>query len=522
MKYLIAIGLLLLINPLLNFLPAYNEIKFAGTPILAAMLWWYYRPKIKWTDGFLFIFILFMALSASKASALSMVWQPFFTWSSTILLAIGLREWMAAEPKWLEGIIHISFISFTLWISYGILFAVQTTYNPAWVDFAGRNRNFCATIPILYSTPLLLKTTKKWWLKILQLLGLAVLWWIADFQLSALGIGLVILLAMAWLIRQLPESGINNLPLISLTFLVLFPAIWTFTDVLDPIWGKLSSYAMEVDDRWYEVRLSWVAFKQHPLLGVGIGNWYNDVFEYLPLLHSEATPSFSTNHIRPHFFLLALLAEIGIIGWLGFVLPFAGITIMAFRNRSFWKSAAYPYHIAILLTFATFFTLRPSVSSEQNFSAIPLYLMVGYAFLTRDLRQLKGFQWNIRPWVLGFCLPAVVWSCFWFYANHLYLKSILLSRMGEVQQSITLLEKIYHPIFRTVVGQDMYPIDRLLAGKYARLGNREKALFHCQRGYEAFPYHSKFALFYADYLSSSNPEKADSIRMQVHALHNLE
>jgi len=495
MNWIILFGLFCILNPFPNFLPAYDELKMVGLPVLTALTWYQLRPQLKWPDFLMIIFLIFCLLSIFQTSIISMVWQPLFNWICVIFLAIGLRPMLKEH---LLPIVHACFFLYTFHIWVGVEWLVNHTWNDFWVDYAGQNVNFCSVFPIVLGIPFLFTSYKSIGYNALQIGMLAILFRISLFHQSGLGLGLLTLLTPLFILSKIP--GKYRLPIVAAATVGIF--IFTPTEILYYPIQKVLHFANEVDDRLYEVRLSWLSVIHHPILGTGIGNWYNDVYEYLPLMEGKNLP---THHVRSHFFLLRILTE---IGWPGFLAFLSAFGYAIWKKKNLWD----PMVIGIIFIFGTFFTLRPVESNEQNFSEFPLLLLLYYAYLTKDLPDAR----KVSPTgIFALMIPAFLWFSFWFYANHHYLRSIVFENQGNLPKAISSLERIYHPVFRTVVGQDMYPIDQLLASKYAQLDNREKALFHYERGVQMAPYHSNFVLFYANYLQATEPEKADSIRQEV-------
>ena len=495
MIWLILFGLYLILNPFPNFLPAYDELKMVGLPILAGMAWFKIKPSLKWPDIFLMIFLVFAILSMFKASIISMVWQPLFNWIGVIFLAIGMRPLLKEH---LLPIVYACFFLYTFYIWIGVEVIVQHTWNDFWVDYAGQNVNFVSVFPIVLGIPFLFTHHKSFWINVIQPIMLLILLRISMFHESALGLGLLVMLIPLFILSKIPSK--YRLP----SIIIVAAGLWIFLpgELKSYPLNKILRFANEMNDRLYEVRLSWLSILHYPILGTGIGNWYNDVYEFLPLLEGTHFP---THHVRSHFLLMRILTEIGWPGFIGFLAAF-GYAI--FKRRNIFD----PMVIGIVFVFGCFFTLRHVESNDQNFSEFPLLLLLYYALLTADLPDFRP----ISPrWVIALMVPTLMWFSFWFYANHHYLRSIVWENQGEIPQSIESLEKIYHPYFKTVVGQDMYPIDQLLASKYSRLKDRKKALFHFERGVKMAPYHSNFVLYYSNFIQATDPVKADSIRQEV-------
>jgi len=497
MRMLILFGLFCILNPFPNFLPAYNELKFVGIPILAGLVWIYNPPLITKRDVFLIALLAIYFISLLQANIIALSWHPFFTWSGIIFLAIGLRPFLKENEQWFLRMIYASFFLILIWVLYGIFFVVRSTDSGEWVKFVGQNINYAALMPLIYGAPLILKKFESRVADIFQVGLIAVLAFLSWYFQYALGVGMVMVLTGLFLFKYLPEKIIPYAIAGILAFSILGFAL---------LWPQMNeSFFDSTDIRWYRIKLSLIALLKNPMLGVGPGNWYFEVYQYMPLLGVERDVFGQTEfYMASHEFIFRLAAEVGIGGWI----CLAGAMSILFR----YKAKLLPYWGTSLLLLMTFLSERMAESNEQTYNEVPLLLLLMYAMLTGEEKQ----SLKIRGIPVAMIVPAL-WAVFWFYSNHLFLRSIALEKEGKTKESIEKLEAIYHPIFRTVVGSEMLPIDWLLAQKYATLGEETKALEHYEACYQLAPYHVQSALDYAIYLKDRNPEKAKKIAAEIKA-----
>lgn len=454
-KFLFPIGLFLIINPFLNFLPAYNEIKFIGVPFLGILAWMAFKPSLIRLDYFHLVFLFFCFLSITQVKIISLVWQPLFSWIAIIFFSIGARAYLKERKKILEIFLQASFLSMIILIGTGVLKNIPANDNQAWVDYCSQNINYASVIPTVLSPSFLFAEFNKKWIEWTKPLFIFILWYFAYYFSSGLGIGLIALISMLYLIKVFYKTPKSLLKRILSIVIILIGTTIAFYLVYKNI-GEFST-AFSVREQNYF--LSWKAFLESPLLGKGLGNWFFFMQDYMHLLdqpYAHPSPMFS------HSFVERMFSEIGIIGFSCFFLPFLITITQSVRLKKYLSTS----NVMMVIIFGTFFTFRPAESNEQTYNEIPLWL---FLILAQANTEKKTLQVNFQKLSLVVLCLATVWSCYWFYNNHQYLRSIRDRKNQNFEMEAARLKKIYHPIFRTIVGSDLFVVKDLLATAESKL-----------------------------------------------------
>ena len=358
-------GLFFIINPFPSFLPAYNEFKFIGLPVMGIFLWSYYRPSLKTIDIFLLAFVIFVCVSLIDAKVISLSWQPMFNWISIVFLTIGLRPLLQQYQKEIFELFHAAFGLMVLLIGIGIYLKIPSTINQNWVDFAGQNINYCAVMPIIFGTTFIFYPHKSLWWLIPKLISIGVLLHFVDYFRSGLGLVLLAFIIPIFVLKILP-------PKLRLVFVGLGIVVGIFflpKDWIDVFWAKLDEYASGKDIRVYNSMISWIAFKEHWYNGMGAGNWILSVFEYIPDMEIPYE-SFKIGlfHKRSHEFLFRLGSEIGVFGFLCFIVPFFWVVVKTLKSPKILDSILLAPLMTITVIFSCFFTFEIVESNEQTYN----------------------------------------------------------------------------------------------------------------------------------------------------------
>ena len=140
-----------------------------------------------------------------------------------------------------------------------------------------------------------------------------------------------------------------------------------------------------VDQRVRLWEAAWRMFGDHPVFGVGPGNYSVVVEQYLPL-HDKT----------PHNSLLGIVAEAGILGGVLYAILFLGVPIMLWRvmRRSRWSWPAVQAR-AVLTSLCAYLTIGMFISRSDMVLAYIL-LGAGVALITSWRREVSTSQENGR------------------------------------------------------------------------------------------------------------------------------
>jgi N-acetylglucosaminyldiphosphoundecaprenol N-acetyl-beta-D-mannosaminyltransferase len=185
--------------------------------------------------------------------------------------------------------------------------------------------------------------------------------------------------------------------------LLLVAASWSQLTGLERE-GTAEESNHSIDQRTSFAYVSWQMFRDHPLVGVGFGRFYDRKLPYL----SDRSQDFELESIRPlhhHNTLLGALTETGIVGLAAFV------AVLAVWARHAWSLAAHSASPAwIRAQGALMLALMANYLCSALFHDLTLIpsqhmLLFAFAGLTVNLRQQsradKATGWNAPAGCLG-------------------------------------------------------------------------------------------------------------------------
>ncbi|MEX0612217.1 MAG: WecB/TagA/CpsF family glycosyltransferase, partial [Pirellulales bacterium] len=155
--------------------------------------------------------------------------------------------------------------------------------------------------------------------------------------------------------------------------------------------GTTAESNHSVDQRTSFAYVSWQMFRDHPLLGVGFGRFYDRKLPYL----SDRSQDFELDSLRPlhhHNTLLSVLTETGLVGLAAFIAVLAVWTGNAWclaeqTNVSPWIRA----HAALMLALVANYLCSALFHDLTHLSSQHL-LLFAFAGLTVNLRQQAGWH----------------------------------------------------------------------------------------------------------------------------------
>jgi hypothetical protein len=450
MKYILFIFLFYLGYVPFSGYPAYNELKFPVLSMVIVFLGFYYRPTFNKIDTWYGLFLLLALVSLLDIRDIAWAWQPLFSWIAVLLLAIWGRPFFKSN----EILINV-FLQFLYWatisyffyhilllktpglsffqISYmgelvgGRLECHREYYYEGWPHFFKNNFNMAPMVPLILLAPVLFGKyfTRAWWIyRILAAIPAFYLVYYFDSQLGVIVSIFYLLMIPYWYLLKKILLG---------ALAVFLGAVVYFRQILlDKFTAFLAQGSLDVRIP-YDLR-SIEMVKENPLNGTGLGSWFFEAGNGLVYNHNYHTK---------------LLAEIGPLGWLVWILP---VFILFFQRKK--ENAGY----AMLLGgfYVACLTLRPAVSDYVVLSEVHLMGILGYGLATMDKESFSAKRWTA---VFSLLLP--LWFSFNFLANHFHHKAKAAADVGDYCKAIDYLSPYYIPGIKTTVF-DVEPINELL------------------------------------------------------------
>ena len=128
-------------------------------------------------------------------------------------------------------------------------------------------------------------------------------------------------------------------------------------------------------------------FKEKPLTGHGYKSFRNICKKY-DYINSKSVNNRCTTH--PHNYILQLLAETGIIGFLLFCFFLISIFLRAIKYRSIQNKALFIFLIGVFLSFL--FPIKPGGSIFSTMNSFNMFYILGWVLYSssyNDIRNLK-------------------------------------------------------------------------------------------------------------------------------------
>ena len=240
-------------------------------------------------------------------------------------------------------------------------------------------------------------------------------------------------------------------------------------------------------------------FLEHPILGIGLGNWHLAAYQFDFSNISEFNNPLDFIRYRSHNLYASHLVELGIIGFLAFVYPLGKVMTKGWRysnSLSLFQKAAYASLLVYLFTSFFYCTVN---SYEYHFSSMQLLAFCALGILTKSWeRHFKLPAWGYPLFfgVIALLLGLVVYSKMGYDS---YRKAKAALSKKEVKEAIQQLESIYHPAFK--ISHDYQTsLPHLLAEQYQLLGENDRANQYYQEALKYSPNHEPLLLSYANFL----------------------
>jgi O-antigen ligase len=229
--------------------------------------------------------------------------------------------------------------------------------------------------------------------------------------------------------------------------------------------------------------------KDHPITGVGAGNWQLEISKYLPDLNFTQK---EMNWGRPHNDYLWVLSEKGIVGFLLYLSIFCISFFYAFQILR-GKGKKNQNTIALLATcglagymVVSFFTFTYERIDHQVYLAIFISAIASIHHRQNPVQPLKMNKLVFYIPVLIILMCGVIFS----YATvkqeihiknaHYYLKA------GKWEETIIEGKKVKNG-FRNIEPEGM-PVDWIIGQAYANSGNDRKAIEYFKLALQEHPY----------------------------------
>ena len=233
---------------------------------------------------------------------------------------------------------------------------------------------------------------------------------------------------------------------------------------------------------------------EHPLAGVGAGNWQIQMPKYGMQKFYEVNYTISeglTNFQRPHNDFLWVWAETGIVGFIAYALLFITALIYAYRLVKQEESVGLKIAYAVFFLQIVGYMVVSSVDFPLERMEHPLILMMSLGFLaaTHDsMKPRKGIEFKRWIWLLPVSLALLtLYVCTQRWQSELQLRKMYKAHAtGNWQKLVVEGKKAQNPYFN----MDYYsiPIQWYVGVGYFMQNNLAAAKISFEEAYQLHPY----------------------------------
>ena len=459
---------------------------------------------------------IFSFLSGFWALDAGLIWFPSFIWLSIFLWVVSTR--ILLQNKSVLHFIHklFVFIFFIAILQY--LYALSSGISPHYRDwnfFFGYNSNYTSCVLALLYPFVFYFRTHNFWIGLIKY-SLFFLILFFSFYVESRGIFLIILLYPFldfFLNRGWGKKVIYIFLMIVLFLLICFICEYSFfqgfsfTDINDE--GRIEMIRNSLD-----------LFSESPITGKGIGNWHLEAYKYPSDLMFDVSSEARIFKVFNHNLYSLFLSELGILGILIFLTPLA----FCFKKIVDNFNTFSPFYKAISMATIAYLIMityyRDANNYEFLFCGIQ-YLSFGFIGVILEKYSLVQ-HFHSEKLTKKILLFLSILCLGWFsYSLIVYHKCFSAVKNYEENRDIAIhdLTSAYHPIFKTVYGNDKKPIAFTLGNFHYWEGNKKEARKYYEQAIKQAPYNDEILLQFAIFLyREGDVEKAIEHTNTVHVM----
>ena len=440
--------------------------------------------------------ILWVGISSIWATSISLVWIQFFSHLQLFLILIVFRSlWRIDLFRKIIYWFYISllFIVFLQVVVYSI-FNSSIDKNP-WNYFFGANENYVSSYCLALILPLLVyaKRNEKIITQFACFIFAILILTLSSSLGSAIGFFLVVLI----LYGSVLLGNWKRVILILIAFKLVILIIYVF--FID------KSLSIEYDSRLQMIKNSFYLFCEHPLIGIGAGNWKVEAYKFMPtdVLNDYHRLSDMGNHNLYSM----VLSELGLIGIILFC-----FSILTYFNLS--KNAKSTYEISavcIVLFYLVCCCFYQAVWHYSiNFSKLEVIAFCSLGILSSNKCEHFIFNRFIRYCLVIVSFTSILYFFYFFETSKVcrYLKQ----NPDGLSNKVDHLEKLYSSLFFN----SCYRIDNLnhsLGSYYESQGDFTKAELYYREAYKSNPFDYNRNLQIAEFMFYELNQKEESIEI---------
>lgn len=458
----------------------------------------------------------------------ALIWYQAFGWLCLVLWMLLFRS--LSLKKTAISILPLLFAFFFVAMLFHHVAALfwEVPIDRHWNDFFGKNANYTSCFLVSLYPYLLFYNTKKRLISVLKIIasiGLLYIITLTNARWAIIAFVLIVLyylwnnfkkgyfiaalgstfLALAW-IYNIDATNANE------QLIVNVPVLNEFIEIKE-------SY------KYHLIRSSLLVFLEHPLAGIGFGNWQLEVYKFSVDAINKFNDPAIFYRVRSHNLYSQLLVELGLLGFIAFLYPILGAMRSGwvyYKELTAFQQASYASFLVYLITA---FFYNDVNFYEYHFSGMQLLAFCALGILTNSDKRKKALPTNTNYLFFVISLACLAWFGYTKYTYNQYVAAKEIRSQENPERAIHQLEHLYHPIFQTANGfKEKYSFNQLIALDLAELYQKQKNKEQSERYYQIAlaqaPYNEYVLLSYAKFLLrvKKAPTKAKVHALQIYAI----
>lgn len=478
-------------------------ILFGTLPLLYWMYQYYFKndfqPRISKVDFLWIGFALWGMLSFIWAIDGSLIWNHLFGWIGLIIWMIFTRS-ITMNKELLRRtslvLVVVFLVSLIYWLF--VYFTQDLSIRPNWNRHFGYNRNHTSVYMVSMLSFLLFYPGNQKMLICLKVLSTLAISYILYISTSRGSVIVFIVLLLYYLYTfKFKKLLIGYSVLLTFTAILLL----AFNVVLkEDSMSSIIAFGVDEDvSRLYMIESSLKLFAEHPVTGIGLGNWHLEAYKYGvdKITMGSNYPNIVKRETN-HNLYSQILAELGIIG-IALILILLYHVIYKGLKKS-WQFSAFEkscFSVVLIYWCSVLFFQSPTIT--HSYFGKPQFLAFCCMGIVSKGIHIQQYALLKKVVIMLLSLLVSIWFLYNFFSCFIFIRAENQNN-ADLDAHIAILEDVYNPLFNTTYKNDR-SISLLIANKYWSKKDYVNADKYFQESLRNEPFGEDVHLQYAKYLT---------------------